>query len=202
MSLNTATFTGARIVGAALGGALVATIGLAPLFLVNGISYLAVVVALLAMRTSELHPRELVPKAKGQIREGIRYVWRTADLRIPMIAMLVVFTFAFNWQVLIPLYATRDLGGDAGLFGDPDGGVRGGIAGRGAGDGRPVVAAESAAAGAAGAGAGRVYRGAGDRGHARGGVRGAPLVGAAGIAFAITANSTLQLTPRTGCAAG
>jgi MFS family permease len=117
MSLNTATFTGARIVGAALGGVLVAVIGLAPLFLLNGISYLAVVVALLSMRRSELHHRDLVPRARGQIREGIRYVWETPSLRMPMLGMLVVFTFAYNWQVLLPLYATRDLHGGAGTFG-------------------------------------------------------------------------------------
>jgi MFS family permease len=117
MSLNTATFTGARIVGAALGGVLVALIGLAPLFLLNGISYLAVVGALLSMRRAELHARELVPRAKGQIREGISYVWKTPSLRTPMLGMLVVFTFAYNWQVLLPLYATRDLHGGAGTFG-------------------------------------------------------------------------------------
>src|SRR5262245_4366162 len=194
MSLNTATFTGARIVGAALGGALVATIGLAPLFLVNGLSYLAVVGALLAMRTSELHPRELVPRAKGQIREGIRYVWDTADLRIPMLAMLVVFTFAFNWQVLIPLYATRDLAGDAGLFGAlmavfGVGSLAGALimAGRSS---RPnprrlaLLALVLAACTAAMVIVATPWVA----------FLGAPLVGAAGIAFAITANSTLQLT--------
>jgi MFS family permease len=117
MSLNTATFTGSRIVGAALAGALVASIGLAPLFLINGISYLAVVVALLRMRRGELHPRDRVPRARGQIREAIRYVWETPAIRLPMVVMGVVFVAAFNWQVLLPLYATRDLHGDAGTFG-------------------------------------------------------------------------------------
>jgi MFS family permease len=194
MSLNTATFTGARIVGAALGGVLVAWIGLAPLFLLNGISYVAVVVALLAMRTGELHPRELVPRAKGQIREGIRYVWRTAGLRIPMVAMLVVFTFAFNWQVLIPLYATRDLGGDAGLFG-----VLMAAFGVGSLAGALIMAGRSSkpnprrlallALVLAGCTVALVAVATPAVSFVV-----APLVGGAGIAFAITANSTLQLT--------
>jgi MFS family permease len=194
MSLNTATFTGARIVGAALGGALVAWIGLAPLFLVNGISYVAVVVALLAMRRADLHPRELVPKAKGQIREGIRYVWDTTALRIPMLAMLVVFTFAFNWQVLIPLYATRDLGGDAGLFGAlmavfGVGSLAGALimAGRSSRPNPRRLAVLSLALAACTVAMVAVATPAVA-------FAGAAVVGAAGIAFAITANSTLQLT--------
>jgi predicted MFS family arabinose efflux permease len=194
MSLNTATFTGARIVGAALGGALVAWIGLAPLFLVNGISYVAVVVALLAMRRADLHPRELVPKAKGQIREGIRYVWETTSLRIPMLAMLVVFTFAFNWQVLIPLYATRDLGGDAGLFGAlmavfGVGSLAGALimAGRSSRPNPRRLALLSLALAVCSVGMVTVATPAVA-------FAGAAVVGAAGIAFAITANSTLQLT--------
>jgi len=194
MSLNTATFTGARIVGAALGGALVAWIGLAPLFLVNGISYMAVLVALLAMRRADLHPRELVPRAKGQIREGIRYVWETTPLRVPMIAMLVVFTFAFNWQVLIPLYATRDLGGHAGLFGAimavfGVGSLAGALimAGRSSRPNPRRLAVLSLTLAACTVAMVAVLT----PGVA---FAGAALVGAAGIAFAITANSTLQLT--------
>ena len=119
MSLNTATFTGTRIVGPAIAGLMIRAAGndTAPMFLINAISYLAVIVALLAMRTSELHPRERVPRAKGQIREGIRYVWRTRDLRLPMLLMLAVFLFAFNFQVLMPLFAVRAFGGDSGTYG-------------------------------------------------------------------------------------
>jgi MFS family permease len=193
MSLNTATFTGTRIVGAALGGALATLIGLAPLFLINGVSYLAVVVALLAMRPGELHRRERVGRAKGQIREGVRYVWRTRALRLPMVAMLFVFTFAFNWPVLLPLYALGDLGGNAGTFGAlmalfGAGSLVGSLAMAGR-SGKPnvrrlalfaiVLAALTAllAATAAPLFAFALM----------------PLLGGIAIAFAITGNSTLQL---------
>jgi MFS family permease len=194
MSLNTATFTGARIVGAALGGAMVAWIGLAPLFLVNGISYLAVVLALMAMRRSELHPRDLVPRAKGQIREGIRYVWQTPALRLPMVAMLFVFTFAFNWAVLLPLYAIRDLHGTSGTFG-----ALMAVFGVGSLIGALAMAGRSSAPNPRRIGILAIVLGAitvpvaalASQPLAYAVM---PLLGAAGIAFAITANSTLQIT--------
>ena len=194
MSLNTATFTGSRIFGAALAGVLVGTVGLAPLFLINGISYLAVLVALLAIRAAELHPRERVARARGQIREGIRYVWETPELRLPMLVMLLVFTFSFNWQVLLPLYAVRDLHGNEGTFG-----ALMSVFGIGSLVGALVVAGRSAKP--------NVRRLA-----VLGVVLAAltaplslwvaapltyvlmPLLGGVSIAFAITGNSTLQLT--------
>jgi predicted MFS family arabinose efflux permease len=194
MSLNTATFTGARIVGAALGGALIALIGLAPLFFVNAVSYLAVLVALAAMRTAELHPRERVARARGQIREGIRYVWRTPALRLPMLAMLVVFTFGFNWQVLLPLYATRDLHGGAATFGTlmsvfGVGSLAGALAmaGRSSKPNPRRIAVYAVALGVVtGALAATALRPVA--------FAVAPILGAVAIAFAITANATLQLT--------
>src|SRR6266496_2794195 len=103
MSLNTATFTGTRIIGPVVAGILIGVAGTAPVFLINALSYLTVVVALLAMRRTELHPREHVPRRKGQIRQGVAYVWRSVALRLPMLLMLVVFLFAFNFLVLMPL---------------------------------------------------------------------------------------------------
>lgn len=117
MSLFTATFTGARIVGPLFAGAMIGTVGTAPVFLVNAITYLAVVVALLAMRASELHPRQRTEKARGQVREALRYVRRTPALRLPLVLMAVVFTLSFNFSVLVPLLAVRAFHGDAGTFG-------------------------------------------------------------------------------------
>jgi MFS family permease len=117
MSLNTATFTGSRIVGPLIAGAMIGTVGTAPVFLVNAVTYLAVVVALLAMRTSELHRRERAAKARGQVREALRYVRRTPELRLPLLLMAVVFTLSFNFSVLVPLLAVRAFHGDAGTFG-------------------------------------------------------------------------------------
>src|SRR5439155_23355092 len=117
MSLSTATFTGSRVVGPAIAGLLVASFGIAPVFLINAVSYCAVIVALVAMRPSELQRRARVPRARGQIREGIAYVWRTPGLRLSMLVMGVVFLFGFNFAVLLPLLATRTFHGNASTYG-------------------------------------------------------------------------------------
>jgi MFS family permease len=116
VSLNSAVMTGTRIVGPALAGVLIATVGLAPSFLFNGISYVAVIAALIAMRPHELH-REVSPlRGKGQLREGLAYVRRTPGLLLPLVWMAVIFTFSFNFSVLFPVLATRVFRGDAGTY--------------------------------------------------------------------------------------
>jgi len=116
VSLNSAVMTGTRIVGPALAGVLIATVGLAPSFLINGISYVAVIAALVAMRPDELH-REVVPiRGKGQLREGLAYVRKTPGLLLPLTWMAVIFTFSFNFSVLFPVLATRVFDGDAGTY--------------------------------------------------------------------------------------
>lgn len=122
MSLTTATFTGTRMIGPVIAGLVIAAGGAgaaatAPVFLINAISYLAVLCALLAMRVGELHPRRLAARAKGQVREGIRYAWRTPALRLPLLLMATVFLFAYNFSVLLPLLAVRTFSGDAGTYG-------------------------------------------------------------------------------------
>jgi MFS family permease len=117
VSLNSAVMTGTRIVGPALAALLIATVGLAPCFLINGISYLAVIAGLLAMRVSELHRTSTGARGKGQLRAGLEYVWRTPELRRPLLWMAVVFTFSFNFSVLLPLLAERAFHGDATTYG-------------------------------------------------------------------------------------
>jgi MFS family permease len=117
VSLNSAAFTGSRIVGPALAGALIATVGISWPFLIDGISYLAVVVALLMMHTSELHPQERTTRNHGHLKAGLAYVWHTQELRQPLVVMAVIFTFSFNFAVLLPLLAQRTFHGDAGTLG-------------------------------------------------------------------------------------
>lgn len=116
VSLNSAVMTGTRIVGPALAGLVIAGPGLAPCFLLNALSYLAVIGALFAMRPRELH-RETRSGDPGRLVEGFRYVWGTRELRDPLILMAVVFTFAFNYAVLFPLLAKQTFDGDAGTLG-------------------------------------------------------------------------------------
>jgi MFS family permease len=117
VSLNSAAFTGARIIGPAVAGVLIATVGMAVCFLLDGISYAAVVAALLAMRPGEMHAQERTSRQRGHLIAGIRYVWSTDELRRPLLVMAVVFTFIFQWQILVPLLAERTFGAGAGEFG-------------------------------------------------------------------------------------
>jgi MFS family permease len=116
VSLNSVLMNSARVIGPAIGGALIVTLGVATCFMVNAASYLAVIVALSMMNVSELHRRPGVARAKGQVREGFRYVWRTEDLRVPLLAMAVVGVFAFNFTVTLPLLAKFTFHGGAGLY--------------------------------------------------------------------------------------
>lgn len=117
VSLNSAVFMGSRVLGASLAGLVIATIGTAACFLIDGLSYIAVIGALLAMRPADLHGREGGSRERGGVRDGLRYVWTTPELRRPLVLMTVVYTFAFNWQVLLPLFAKRTFDGSAATFG-------------------------------------------------------------------------------------
>ena len=117
VSLNSVLLQGARLIGPAVGGVLILTVGVATCFLVNALSYVAVIVALSRMRPSELYRNPGVVRAKGQVREGLRYVWATPDLRSPLLSVAVVGLFAFNFTVTLPLLAKFTFHGGAGLYG-------------------------------------------------------------------------------------
>jgi MFS family permease len=116
VSLNSALMTSSRVVGPALAGLLVSTVGYGWAFLGDGLSYIAVLVGLWAMRTSELRPAPVTPKARGQIREGLRYVRSRTELFVPLVMMAVVGTLSYNFQTVIPLFVTRDLSGSDATF--------------------------------------------------------------------------------------
>jgi len=107
VSLNSAVFTGSRIVGPAVAGILIASVGMAVCFLIDGLSYFAVLGALYAMRPAELHEQKRTTRERGHLVAGFRYVWETPQLRWPLIVMALVFTFVFQWQILVPLLAER-----------------------------------------------------------------------------------------------
>jgi MFS family permease len=111
VSLNSALMTGSRVVGPALAGLLVTTVGFGWCFLLDGISYLAVIAALARMNPAELRQAPVTPKGKGQVREGLRYARSVPELWVPLLMMALIGTLAFNFQTVLPLFATRDLHG-------------------------------------------------------------------------------------------
>jgi MFS family permease len=114
--LNTALMTSARVIGPAIAGALIVAVGFGWCFLIDGVSYLAVITGLLMMRRAELRQPPVVVRARGQLREGLRYVRRMPDLWIPLVMMTVIGTLTFNFTVVLPLFVEHTLDGDAGSF--------------------------------------------------------------------------------------
>ena len=116
VSLNSALMTSSRVVGPALAGLLIATSGFGWCFLLDGLSYIAVLAALWMIRTEELHPAPIAQKARRQVRAGLRYVRSVPELWVPLLLMAVIGTLSYNFQTVFPLFATRDLHGDGTTF--------------------------------------------------------------------------------------
>lgn len=115
VSLNSAVMTGSRIIGPAVAAGLIAGLGLEWCFLLNGISYLAAIGALAAMRVGEL--RGAPPAERGSLRQTLAYVRNDEELWIPVVVMAVLFTLSFNFSVTMPLLAERTFGGGVGTYG-------------------------------------------------------------------------------------
>lgn len=117
VSLTSAVQTGGRIVGPALAGLAIAAVGSGWAFVLNGVTYLAVLLALQRMDASMLHRDEAVSSAGGGALAGVRYAWRDPVLRTTLVLLAVVANFAMNFGVLLPLLTKITFGGDAGTAG-------------------------------------------------------------------------------------
>ena len=117
VGLNAVTINSSRIIGPALGGVLIAGVGVAPCFFLNAVSFVAVIVALAVMRTGELLRGAPLVREPGQIRAGLRYAWHAPALRIPLLMMAVVSTLAYNYSVVLPLLTKSVYGRGGGAYG-------------------------------------------------------------------------------------
>lgn len=117
VSLNTATFTTARVLGPAAAGFMIDGIGIGQCFLVNAVSFVPVTIALLTMDRSELHKSAPVERSKGQVRDGLRYVRSVPVLGTLLTMMAVIGTLEYNWQVILPVLAKDTFAGDARTLG-------------------------------------------------------------------------------------
>jgi MFS family permease len=116
VSLNSALMTGSRVVGPALAGLLVTTVGYGWCFLLDGVSYLAVLAGLWRMDPAQLRQAPVTRRGRGQVRAGLRYVRGVPELWVPLAMMAVIGTLAFNFQTVLPLFAIRDLAGSTVTF--------------------------------------------------------------------------------------
>lgn len=116
VALNSSMMTSSRIVGPLIAGLLINGAGYAWCFAFDGITYIAVLVALLMMRTSEMRRPEVVERQKGQVREGFAYVRRSPELWVSLLMMAVVGTLSFNFQVVLPLFVKHTFHESASVF--------------------------------------------------------------------------------------
>jgi MFS family permease len=193
VSLHSVLVNVARVVGPAVAGALILTVGLAPCFLINGASYLAVITALAVMRTAELRPSPRQPRRRGQLREGLRYVAHTPALLTPLLMMAVIGTLTYEFQVVLPVLARYTFGGDAATYSTMTacmgaGAVVGGLLTAAAGRRRPTALALSAVA------FGTVQLAAALSPQLWLALAFLVLTGAASISFMSLGNATLQLS--------
>jgi MFS family permease len=105
VTLNSVVVNAARAIGPAIGGVIIATLGVGECFVFNAASYLAVIVAMCFIRTSELHPAARSARAPGQLREGFRYVRQTPVLRTTIVMLAVVGTFTYEFSTTLPMLA-------------------------------------------------------------------------------------------------
>jgi MFS family permease len=106
----------ARMIGPTLAAVLIAAFGLAPCFIINGFSYAIVLIMLAMMRASELLITPPLPRAKGQIQEGFKYVVSTPTLGVTLLIMAIIGTFTYEFHVSLPLLAQNTFKGDPGSY--------------------------------------------------------------------------------------
>lgn len=112
VTLHSALMTGSRVLGPALAGVLVTTVGFGWAFVVDAVSYLAVLECLRRMKPGDLR-RPRTGRSKGQLRAGIAYIRSVPELRVPLIMMTFIGTLTFNFPVVLPLFIQQSLdGGD------------------------------------------------------------------------------------------
>lgn len=117
VSLNSANFQAARLVGPAVAGVLIAAVGPGWAFVINACSFAAVIGGLLAMRSAELTPVPRLPPGKGQLREGLQYVSTHPQLLWPIVMVGFIGTFGYNFPTVLSGFAYQVFAVDAGKYG-------------------------------------------------------------------------------------
>ena len=116
VSLNSANFQSARLVGPAVAGVLITGVGTGWAFLYNGLSFVATIAGLLLMRPRELHVVQRAPRGKGQLREGLSYVAGHPELIWPIVLVGFIGTFGFNFPVWLSAFADDVFHAGAGAY--------------------------------------------------------------------------------------
>ncbi len=116
VSLNGVLVHGSRIAGPAAAAAVIAIGGVGPCFLLNALSFLAMLVALRRMDAARLRTSPVAEREPGQLRAALRYAAATPELRLPLAMMAAIGTLSFNFPTLLPLVAKFTFHGSAGAY--------------------------------------------------------------------------------------
>ncbi len=117
VSLGSTMVNVARAIGPAIGGVLISVVGAGWCFVFNAASFAAVVVSLATLDRTALHPAPPATRERGQLREGVRYVRSVPDLLVPLAMMVLIGTLAFEFQVTLPVLASRTFHGGSESYG-------------------------------------------------------------------------------------
>lgn len=117
VALNSTSFNIARMIGPAVAGALIASVGTGWVFVINGASFAAVIASLCFLRIEDLHPQSKAAKKAGSLIEGFQYVGKRPYLIAIFIMLFLIGTFGFNFQIYISTMSVRVFHSGAGKFG-------------------------------------------------------------------------------------
>lgn len=117
VALNSTSFNAARMIGPAAAGVVIAAIGTGWAFLLNGVSFLAVLLSLTLLRVHELHPHARAQRAKGRFAEGFRYAWSHSDLKPTLLMLFLIGTFGLNFPIFLATMAVGVFHTDARGYG-------------------------------------------------------------------------------------
>lgn len=117
VSLNSVLMNAARAIGPAIAGVLIATVGIGVCFLLNSVSFVAVILSLLSLERAALQPTKRVVREPGQLRQGLRYAAGTPELTIPLLMMVFIGMLAYEFQVTLPVLAHDVFHHGAAVFG-------------------------------------------------------------------------------------
>ncbi|MDG4880532.1 MFS transporter [Mesorhizobium sp. WSM4884] len=117
VALNSTSFNAARMIGPAIAGITIAAIGTGWAFVINGVSFAAVLMSLSRLQVSELRPSARAGRAKGSFLEGFRYVWRRPDLKTMLVMLFLIGTFGLNFPIFTSTMAVGVFHADARAFG-------------------------------------------------------------------------------------
>jgi MFS family permease len=117
IALNSTLINSARFIGPTIGGIIIAMVGEAWCFFINGVSFFAVIGALMAMKIDAVHNSHKDSSVFQDLKEGLRYSYSNLPIRYLLLLVVVTGFFGLPFQVFMPVYAKDILGGGAELLG-------------------------------------------------------------------------------------